>query len=69
MSNTEIPLLEALSEMLGAEWRPMLQQQILGDANEGQGPAFINILALQSTIPVLISNQSARLLCYEPSGN
>lgn len=46
MSNTEIPLLEALSEMLGAEWRPMLQQQILGDANEGQGPAFINILAL-----------------------
>lgn len=46
MSSTETPLLEALSEMLGAEWRPMLQRQILGDANEGQGPAFINILAL-----------------------
>lgn len=55
--------------MLGAEWRPMLQQQILRDANEGQGTAFISMLALQGTVPILISNQSARLFSYETSGN
>lgn len=69
MSSTETPLLKALSEMLGAEWRPMLQRQILRDANEGQGTAFINMLALQGTVPILISNQSARLFSYETSGN
>ena len=47
----------------------MLQGQILRDANEGQGTAFINMLALQGTVPILISNQSARLFSYETSGN
>lgn len=64
MSSTETPLPKALSGMLGAKWRPMQQGQILGDANKGQGQRpretllFINTLALQGTVPVLISNQS-----------